>query len=116
MKSPDTIFKTSYKGALGNQIQQTINSENRGAYEDFYKWKKKQEEEESRLKPEAMMVTRNPNQLVVNVPYATYGRGLILDLKKNPINSTIPTRTVLTDDGFQIIIDIPNKNRESQQA
>lgn len=56
-----------------------------------------------------MTVNRQPNQLIVNVPYATYGRGLILDLKQNPLNSNIPTKTVLTDDGFQIQIDIPNK-------
>ena len=106
----DTLFKSSFKGPVsGQQITQQLNPDNRGAYEDFYRWKKQQEEEEQKLKPEAMTVERNPNQLVVNVPYSTYGRGLVLDLKKNPLNSTIPTRTVLTDSGFQIIIDIPNK-------
>lgn len=54
------------------------------------------------MRPQAMTVNRQPNQLIVNVPYATYGRGLILDLKQNPLSSNIPTKTVLTDDGFQI--------------
>ena len=55
-----------------------------------------------------MTVDRLHNKLVINVPYAAYGTGLVLDLKENPINSNVPTRTTMTDDGFQILIDIPN--------
>ena len=50
-------------------------------YEEFYMWKKKQEEEEAKMKPSAMTVDRKPNQLIVEVPFSTYGRGLVLDLK-----------------------------------
>ena len=56
-----------------------------------------------------MTVDRKPNQLIIEVPFSLYGRGLVLDLKQNPINSNIPTRTVLTENGFKIFIDIPNK-------
>ncbi len=56
-----------------------------------------------------MTVERKPNQLIVEVPFSQYGRGLILDLKKNPLNSTIPSKTVLTENGFKVEINIPNK-------
>jgi len=44
-------------------------------------WKKKQEEEDAKQKPTAMTVDRKPNQLIIEVPFSTYGRGLVLDLK-----------------------------------
>jgi hypothetical protein len=52
------------------------------------------------MKPSAMTIDRQPNKLIVNVPFSTYGRGLIFDLKQNPLNSIVPTKTVLTLDGF----------------
>lgn len=63
---------------------------------------KQLEEEEANQKYEKIAVDRLLNKLIVNVPYAAYGSGLIFNLKENPINSSIPTRTTLTDDGFQI--------------
>jgi hypothetical protein len=58
-----------------------------------------------------MTVDRKHNKLIVNVPYSTYGESLILDLKENPLQSSIVSKTVLTNDGFQISIDIPNKKK-----
>jgi hypothetical protein len=57
-------------------------------------------------------VDRYPNQLIVKVPYSNYGRGLIMDLKSNPFNTQIPTKTTLTAEGFYVTIDIPNKYGE----
>ena len=49
-----------------------------------------------------MTVDRRHNKLILNVPFSKYGEGLVLDLKENPLQSSIETKTLLTNNGFQI--------------